>query len=68
MQLNKELFVALPNVIDKEQNPVRVSLISLPSFITYDEALGQIEIRPSDPETDLGIFSGKICLSDSKLE
>jgi hypothetical protein len=68
MQLTKELFVPLPNVVDKELNPVKVSLISLPSFIILDEALGQIVIRPSNPGTDLGIFNGKISLSDSNLE
>jgi hypothetical protein len=47
---------------------VKVSLISLPSFITFDEASGQIVIRPSNAETDLGIFNGKISLSDSNLE
>jgi hypothetical protein len=43
-------------------------LIGLPSFIRFDEELGQIVIRPSNPETDLGFFYGKISLSDSNLE
>ena len=43
-------------------------MIGLPSFIRFDEELGQIVIRPSNPETDLGFFYGKISLSDSNLE
>ena len=43
-------------------------MISLPSFITFDEVSGQIVIRPRYPEIDLGIFNGKISLSDSNLE
>jgi hypothetical protein len=59
LQLTKEIIVPLPNVIDDEDNPVGISFIGLPSFITFDSFLSQIMIRPSNPGTDLGIFKVK---------
>ena len=59
LQLTKEFTVPLPNVIDNEDNPVDISFIGLPSFITFDSYLSQILIRPSNPGSDLGIFKVK---------
>jgi hypothetical protein len=59
LQLTKEFTVPLPNVIDDEDNPVDISFIGLPSFITFDSYLSQILIRPSNPGSDLGIFKVK---------
>jgi hypothetical protein len=59
LQLTKEIIVPLPNVIDNEENPVAISFIGLPSFITFDSFLSQILIRPSNAATDLGIFKVK---------
>ena len=39
----------------------------MPSFITYDSFLSTFAIKPTNPATDLGIFTVKGEVSDSKL-
>jgi hypothetical protein len=56
VQLTKDMTLTLPNILDKEDNPVSISFIGFPSFITYNSILSQIIVRPSNPATDLGVF------------
>jgi hypothetical protein len=56
VQLTKEITLPLPNILDKEYNPVSIIFIGFPSFITFDPILSQIIAKPSSPATDLGVF------------
>jgi hypothetical protein len=50
-----------------ENNPTSVINLDMPSFITYDSILTIFLIRPTNPATDLGIFSIKGEVTDSQL-
>jgi hypothetical protein len=66
-QLTKELIFPLPAVIDLENNPTTVINLQLPSFISFDSLLSTFVIKPTLPSSDLGIFTIKGELSDSRL-
>jgi len=59
VQLSKEVNVALPAVLDMENNPIIVENLQMPSFITFDATTTTFVIKPSNPATDLGIFNVK---------
>jgi hypothetical protein len=50
-----------------ENNPIEVINLELPSFMTYDSFLSTFLIKPLNPVTDLGIFTIKGELSDTRL-
>jgi hypothetical protein len=68
VQLSKEFNLAMPAVLDMENNPTTVVNLVMPSFINYDVILSTFVIKPVNPATDLGMFTVKGQVSDSKLE
>ena len=42
VQLTKEITLVVPNILDKEYNPVSISFTGFPPFITYNPILSQI--------------------------
>ena len=67
VQLSKEFNLPLPGVLDMENNPIIVQKLVMPSFITFDHVLRSFSIKPTNPATDLGIFTVKGEVSDSRL-
>jgi hypothetical protein len=59
VQLSKEFNLALPAVLDMENNPIIVANLQMPSFITFDAASTTFVIKPTNPATDLGMFNVK---------
>ena len=67
MQLSREFNLAMPAVIDMENNPTTVINLQMPSFITYDSFSSIFLIKPTNPATDLGTFKIKGEVTDSQL-
>jgi hypothetical protein len=67
VQLSKELSQPLPGILDMENNPVSIQNLVMPSFITFDSVLRSFSIKPTNPATDLGVFSVKGIITDTRL-
>jgi hypothetical protein len=67
VQLSKEFNFPLPAVIDMENNPTTVINLQMPYFITFNSLSSTFVIHPTLPATDLGIFTIKGEVSDSRL-
>ena len=50
-----------------ENNPTSVINLQMPAFLTFDSILSTFVIKPTNPATDLGIFTIKGEISDSQL-
>jgi len=59
VQLSKEFNLALPAVLDMENNPIIVANLQMPSFIMFDATSTTFVIKPTNPATDLGMFNVK---------
>jgi hypothetical protein len=50
-----------------ENNPTSVIKLQMPAFLAFDNLLSTFVIKPTNPATDLGIFTIKGEISDSQL-